>query len=207
MRAPWLVSLVCLLVQGGRIAGIGAALAVPAGTTELEMFGDPRALPAAKAQRESLAPAAVADLWSAGTLATVPRGHGTQFGFPVPTLTRPEEADAFVAAGIAEGSDFLKIVIEDGSALGQTTPSLRADTVAALVKAAHGRGRMVVAHVSTQADAAVALAGGVDGLVHVAMDRAPAPYCLARMVMGCAQTSRYSTPRSMSFDSQTISTS
>jgi imidazolonepropionase-like amidohydrolase len=141
-------------------------------TTELDMFGDPRAIAAAKAQRESLAPVAVADLWSAGTLATVPRGHGTQFGFPVPTLVRPEDAEAFVAARFAEGSDYLKIVIEDGSAFGHTTPSLGAETVAALVKAAHARSRMAVAHVSTQADAAVALAAGIDGLVHVPMDRA-----------------------------------
>jgi imidazolonepropionase-like amidohydrolase len=203
-----------VLVQEGRIARIGAALAVPAGTaevsgrgrtllpglidahthswgtarrdairmgvtTEIEMFGDHRGLAAAKAQRESLAPAALADLWSAGTLATVPRGHGTQYGIAVPTLMQPAEADAFVAARFAEGSDFLKIVIENGSAFGQTTPSLQADSVAALVKAAKARGKLAVAHVSTQADAEVALAAGVDGLVHIAKDRAPAPEWLA----------------------------
>ena len=203
-----------VLVQGGRIAGIGAALAVPAGTrevpgrgrtllpglidshthswgaarrdairmgvtTELDMFGDHRALAAAKAQRESLAPAALADLWSAGTLATVPRGHGTQFGMTVPTLTQPDEAEAFVAARVAEGSDYLKIVIENGAAFGQNTPSLQAATVAALVKAAQARGKLAVAHVSTQADAEVALSAGVNGLVHIAMDRAPPPQWLA----------------------------
>lgn len=203
-----------VLVQEGRIAAVGAALAVPAGTTEvagrgrtllpglidahthswgsarrdairmgvtteIEMFGDHRGLAAAKAQRESLAPAVLADLWSSGTLATVPRGHGTQYGMAVPTLMKPEEADAFVAARFAEGSDFLKIVIENGSAFGQSTPSLQADTVAALVKAARARGKLAVAHVSTQADAEVALAAGVHGLVHIAKDRAPAPEWLA----------------------------
>lgn len=148
-------------------------------TTEIEMFGDHRGLAAAKAQRESLAPVALADLWSAGTLATVPRGHGTQFGMAVPTLTKPEEADAFVAARFAEGSDFLKIVIEDGSAFAQTTPSLQAGTVAALVKAARARGKLAVAHVSTQADAEVALAAGVNGLVHVARGAGPTPQWLA----------------------------
>ena len=204
-----------VLVEGGRIARIGSALVVPAGTaevagrgrtllpglidahthswgaarrdalrmgvtTEIEMFGDHRGLAAAKAQRESLAPVALADLWSAGTLATVPRGHGTQFGMAVPTLQRPEEAEAFVAARLAEGSDFLKIVIENGSAFGQTTPSLTADTVAALVQAAHARGKLAVAHVSTQEDSALALAAGVDGLVHIASDHLPAPAWLAQ---------------------------
>jgi len=140
-------------------------------STELEMFGDVRALPAAKAQRESLAPVAQADLWSAGTLATVPRGHGTQYGFPIPTVSRPEDAAAFVQARLGEGSDYLKIVIEDGSAFGQSTPSLNAETVAALARAARAAGRLAVAHVSTAGDADIALRGGVQGLVHVFMDR------------------------------------
>jgi imidazolonepropionase-like amidohydrolase len=148
-------------------------------TTELEMFGDTAALAAARAQRESLAPAAQADLWSAGTLATVPRGHGTQFGLRIPTLQRPEEAAAFVSARLAEGSDYLKIVVEDGSAFGQTTPSLRADTVAALVQAAHAAGKRAVAHVSTDDDAMLALRAGVDGLVHVFMNRPASAELLA----------------------------
>jgi imidazolonepropionase-like amidohydrolase len=148
-------------------------------TTELEMFGDASALRAAKAQRESLATAAQADLWSAGTLATVPRGHGTQYGLPIPTLTAPEQAAAFVQARLAEGSDYIKIVVEDGSAFGQSTPSLNGQTIAALATAAHAAGRQAVAHVSTEADALLALRGGVDGLVHVFMDRPASAELLA----------------------------
>lgn len=148
-------------------------------TTELEMFGDARALAAARTARAALAPVTQADLWSAGTLATVARGHGTQFGLPIPTLAGPAEAAAFVQARFAEGSDFLKIVLEDGTAFGQTTPSLKADTVAALVAAAHAAGKLAVAHVSTEADGRVALQAGVDGLVHVFMDRPASPELLA----------------------------
>ena len=46
-------------------------------TTELDMFSDWHQIAAAVTQRQSLAPTAQADLWSAGTLATVPHGHGT----------------------------------------------------------------------------------------------------------------------------------
>jgi imidazolonepropionase-like amidohydrolase len=140
-------------------------------TTELEMFGDASALPAAKAQRQSLEPTAQADLWSAGVLATVPRGHGTQFGLRIPTLTAPEQAEAFVQARLAEGSDYIKIVVEDGSAFGQTTPSLNGATIAALAAAAKSAGKLAVAHVSTEQDALLALQGGVAGLVHIPMNK------------------------------------
>ena len=140
-------------------------------TTDLEMFGDTSTLAATKAQRDSLAPVAQADLWSAGVLATVPRGHGTQYGLRIPTLTAPEQAAAFVQARLAEGSDFIKIVIEDGSAFGQTTPSLHGATVAALAAAARAAGKLAVAHVSTEQDAMQALHGGVAGLVHSPMNK------------------------------------
>ena len=51
-----------------------------------------------------------ADLYSAGILATAPGGHGTEYGMAIPTLTKPEEAQAWVDARIAEGSDYIKII-------------------------------------------------------------------------------------------------
>ncbi len=140
-------------------------------TTELDMFTDWHALAAARAQRESLARTEQADLWSAGTLATVPGGHGTEYGVAIPTLTRPDEAQAWVAARVAEGSDYIKIVLEDGSAYGHTLPSLDGPTTKALVAAAHARGKMALTHVATQADALLSLDAGVDGLAHVFLDR------------------------------------
>jgi imidazolonepropionase-like amidohydrolase len=140
-------------------------------TTEIEMFGDPRrirALREADARGERPAEAA---LWSAGILATAPGGHGTEYGFPIPTLTSPREADAFVAARLAEGSDFLKIVIDDGAWFrGKPNPTLDAPTAAALVIAAHARGVLAVAHIGTQRDAQVAIDAGVDGLAHLFVD-------------------------------------
>ena len=37
-----------------------------------------------------------------------------KFGLAIPTITGPEQAQAFVDARIAEGSDFIKIVMESG---------------------------------------------------------------------------------------------
>lgn len=107
-----------------------------------------------------------ADLFSAGTLATAPGGHGTQFGMSIPTLTAPEQAQAFVDARVAEGSHFIKIVMEDG-AHGRKVATLDLATVGALIRAAHARGKLAVVHVSTPEHARAALEAGADGLVHL----------------------------------------
>jgi imidazolonepropionase-like amidohydrolase len=141
-------------------------------TTELDMFSDWRGLAEAKAQRASMARTALADLWSAGTLATAPKGHGTQYGVPIPTLSSAAEAPAWVDERIAQGSDYIKIVLEDGSAYGHSLPTLDVPTLKALVSSAHARKKMAVAHVATWASADDAIAAGANGLVHIFMDRA-----------------------------------
>jgi imidazolonepropionase-like amidohydrolase len=138
-------------------------------TTVLDMFTTPAALGALRAADGP----GRAGLRSAGVLATAPGGHGTQYGIPIPTLTRPEEAQAFVDARLAEGSDYIKIVLEGGVAYGRTLPTLDAPTVAALVKAAHARKKLAVVHVGTHDEARVALEAGADALVHLPTDRQP----------------------------------
>ncbi len=138
-------------------------------TTLLDMFRPPMDSAQVRAERASLAPTERADLFSAGYLATAPGGHGTQYGFPVPTPTTAD-ADAWVAARLAEGSDYIKIVIEDGSSWGGELPTLAPDTVRALVAAADARGVLAVAHVSTRDAARLALEAGVDGLMHLFVD-------------------------------------
>jgi cytosine/adenosine deaminase-related metal-dependent hydrolase len=105
---------------------------------------------------------------NAGTGATAPGGHPTQMDGGalarlIPTLTAPGEADAFVAARLAEGSDFIKIIYDDTSdALGRKLPTLAGETVAALVRSAHARGRIAVAHIGSERFARGAIAAGVD---------------------------------------------
>lgn len=140
-------------------------------TTVLDMFSPPANLEDVRDQRQGLGRTARADLFTAGYLATAPGGHGTQYGVEVPTLTDPGDADQWVAERLAEGSDWIKIVIEDGAAWGGTLPTLSRETVEALVDAAHGRDTMAVAHVSTYDDAMLAIESGIDGLVHLFADR------------------------------------
>jgi imidazolonepropionase-like amidohydrolase len=146
-------------------------------TTELDMFADPGLVRSLKA-RASADPAGLADVRSAGTGATAPGGHPTVLVdrgqlAPFPTIASPEQAGAFVAARIAEGSDHLKVVLEDGTTTGRPVPRLAEDVLRALVAAAHAEGLRVVAHALTRADALAAVRAGVDGLAHLFLDRPP----------------------------------
>lgn len=142
-------------------------------TTQIDMF---TAVPVMQDAKRSMAAgqhAGQADLFSAGTLATAPGGHGTQFGVPIPTLNSPGEAQAFVDARIAEGSDFIKIVLEAGGHGVGAMNSLDIATATALIEAAHRRGKLAVVHVSTEKDARAALEAGADALVHLFLGAAP----------------------------------
>lgn len=141
-------------------------------TTVVDMFTMASTLPEARASREALGPTRQADLFSAGTLATVRGGHGTQFGLPVPTVDSDDEVVPWVRARREEGSDFIKIVREDLSAYRgrPDLPSLEAPRAAALVRAAHAEGLKAVVHVAAYRHALESLEAGADGLVHVFQD-------------------------------------
>ena len=136
-------------------------------TTVMDQFTPPDFVATKRGAREEVGRGTEADLFSAGMAATAPGGHGTQYGVPVETLTGPDEAAGWVGARKAEGSDWIKIIYEDGSAYGREIPSLNGETVAALVAAAHAEGLAAVVHVSILDRALEAASFGADGLVHV----------------------------------------
>ena len=136
-------------------------------TTVMDQFTPPAFVATKRGAREEVGPGTEADLFSAGMAATAPGGHGTQYGVPVETLTGPDEAAVWVRARNAEGSDWIKIIYEDGGAYGREIASLDGETVAALVAAAHAEGLAAVVHVSTLERALEAMGAGADGLVHV----------------------------------------
>jgi imidazolonepropionase-like amidohydrolase len=151
-------------------------------TTHLDQFGAVTEAERLRAEQSAGSANSRADLLSAGTLVTRAGGHGTQFGLPIPTLESPADADAFVAARLAEGSQWIKLVVEDGHELGLDLPTLDAETVRAVVVAAHARGALVVAHVHARDAAAMAVDAGIDGLVHTVIDAPFGPELTAKMV-------------------------
>lgn len=141
-------------------------------TTELDMLGDRSRLSAIEAARESMSEPAGADLWSAGAAVTAAGGHGTQFGMDVPALGPGDDARAVVNSLAREGSDYIKIIVEDLSAYDtpQRLPRLTRMQVEQAIAAAHENGLMAVVHASVMEDARHAVQSGADGLVHIFAD-------------------------------------
>jgi imidazolonepropionase-like amidohydrolase len=152
------------------VFGKGSEQALQFGvTTQIDMFTDYRLLQEFKRQQAAGPNPGRADLVSSGTLATVPGGHGTEYGLAIPTLSRPDEAQAFVDARIAEGSDFIKIIYGHGWKF----PCLDRATLAALVAAAHKRNKLAAIHVDSLQDASDAIESGADILAHAWCDQEP----------------------------------
>ncbi|HEV3163412.1 MAG TPA: amidohydrolase family protein [Isosphaeraceae bacterium] len=144
-------------------------------TTELNMAGMPKfvsKLKQAEAEGKGLD---TADLRSAGNVVTPPKGHGTEYGVPVPTLANAAGAQQFVDERIAEGSDYIKIIYDDGHLSQNTFAKFSREDLAAVVAAAHRRRKLAIVHISSQDDARDAIGSGADGLAHLFADTAPQP--------------------------------
>ncbi|HUO91913.1 MAG TPA: amidohydrolase family protein [Rhizomicrobium sp.] len=145
-------------------------------TTELDMFDISREFPKWKAQRQSLARTDEADTWAAGLGVTVKGGAPLQDlppGFSVPTLDNATDAKAFVDARVAEGSDYIKVFIENLSEYNskRTLPTLSRDEVCAVINAAHEDARMAIVHAQAEWAAREAIECGADGLAHMFPDK------------------------------------
>jgi imidazolonepropionase-like amidohydrolase len=152
-------------------------------TTELEMMGTW----SAKQRADIAARHDVADLRSPGMAVTAKGGHPSQYietsnnliiryFFRFPYVTTPDEAIKFVDKRIAEGADYIKIIIEDGTIVGiPDLPVISDETLRAAINEAHRNNKMAIAHISTAAGAAWAIASGIDGLAHLFYDCPPPP--------------------------------
>lgn len=145
-------------------------------TTDLDMFTVPGPAAAIKKQQQEGKLLDYADLRTSGYLATAPGGHGTEYGLKVPTLTKPEEAQPWVDARIAEGSDYIKLIYDDAHEYGgKPVPTLTKEVLKALGDAAHMRGKLVLTHIGTLDQALDAIDAGADGLAHLFIGPASAP--------------------------------
>lgn len=153
-------------------------------TTVLDMFDVSREFKLWRAQRTSLAHTNRADIWAAGLGVTVKGGAPLQSlppGMTLPTLASAADARRFVDARVAEGSDYIKLFIEDLSEYrdGRTLPTLSRAEVCAVISAAHADHRMAIAHTQAQWAAREAILCGADGLAHMIPDRLLSPSFIA----------------------------
>ncbi|GAA4274893.1 amidohydrolase family protein [Aquimarina gracilis] len=106
-----------------------------------------------------------ARFYVAGYAATAPEGHGTQYGFPVPTLSKPGDAIKFVEDRVNANVDHIKIIVEPWK------PTLSHETVKAVIDEGHKKGKKVVVHVSKVEDGYQVINNNADGLVHIWHDK------------------------------------
>ncbi|MGO8999765.1 MAG: amidohydrolase family protein [Polyangiaceae bacterium] len=150
-------------------------------TTVLDQFSSPGFDAAMRDEQKRGAANDRADLRSAGILVTAPKGHGTEYGFEIPTLAPGDDAQAFVDARLAEGSDWIKIVYDDGRSIHFHLPTLTREQMGRVVAAAHARSKMAVVHVSSMAEAKDVVDAGADGLAHLFFDAPATPELVAEM--------------------------
>ncbi|MFD2471715.1 amidohydrolase family protein [Amycolatopsis silviterrae] len=143
-------------------------------TTEFDMLSMPDQM--IPLRRRTAAANDLADVRSPSFGLTPADGHPHQLRKgegdpPWPTATRPEDIPAFVEARIAEGADYLKVLVEDGQLFATNLPRLAPELVSATVRESHARGKMVLAHAMTAETAEQVVDAGVDGLTHLFFDQ------------------------------------
>jgi imidazolonepropionase-like amidohydrolase len=167
----------------------GLRLALRFGTTtELEMMGH-----WTPEERAAIAGDDVADLRSAGMGITPPGGHPSEYGpptdafpdgpptgFSFPFCSTPAEAATMIGQQLAEGYDYVKVMIEDGTVVGHPGLTVISDDVlTAAVREAHRHGKLAIAHATTIDGARRAVRAGIDGLAHMWADGPAAPDIVA----------------------------
>ncbi|MFC4120422.1 amidohydrolase family protein [Nonomuraea zeae] len=149
------------------------ALARHGVTTGLDMAAWPPELPASLRGAKG-----TADLQSAGIPAIGPDGLHARMIVTTPEAVLTDAADAgrWVADRVAEGSEYIKIVMEAPGEGG-----LAADVAEAVVEAAHARGRQVVAHAASAGAYTMAVDCGADLLTHCPIGAPADPADVARI--------------------------
>jgi imidazolonepropionase-like amidohydrolase len=108
-----------------------------------------------------------ARLVSAGFMLTVPNGYGGLF------VASPEEARQKVFEELNGGTDLIKLSLEDGYAGRSGLPKLTEEEIAAIIAAAHERGKLVSGHITQAKYLEILVKAGVDDIAHVAYDPVP----------------------------------
>ncbi|MBL7930872.1 MAG: amidohydrolase family protein [Bacteroidia bacterium] len=103
--------------------------------------------------------------YSSGPGATVPGGHGTEYGVTVPTIDSITSPEKFVDDRVKNGADYIKIFREPAM------PTLNFSQTKQVIDAGHKHAKICVAHATILSDALILNQQGVDGLVHIWIDR------------------------------------
>lgn len=173
-------------------AGHNAMAALHAGFTALRVTGEVNGIDTAWRTAFKSGMFDGPRIFSAGHLLGSTAGHLRQHRLApqhleqlTDTFDGPDEALKVVRRQILQGADLVKVAITGGMGPheGIAEPHLEVDELAAVVRAAHGRGRRVAAHASGGAITKEGLRLGIDSIEHgYALDEE----CIDLMVAGGA---------------------
>lgn len=90
-----------------------------------------------------------------------------------PKLATAEDAQQYVADRVKEGANYIKLMHESGTTMGQKFNKPSLELQKAVISEAHKAGLKAVAHATCLADTLEILECGVDGLTHTFVDQAP----------------------------------
>jgi cytosine/adenosine deaminase-related metal-dependent hydrolase len=140
-------------------------------TTELDMYMRWQESQRWK-EEESKGAFDIADFRTAGTCFAVAGGHGTEPNLPpIVPIQNADQTQAFVDERVAHGSDYIKVMYDNGPRFA----AMHSDTLRAIVMAAHKRGKMVIVHVFSRQGILDVINSGADGLAHVPIVKLPEP--------------------------------
>jgi len=129
--------------------------------TVMDMHASRFSLPILKALKDSTG---FANYLSAGPGATVPGGHGTQFGMPTPTIDSITNAKTFTEDRVKDGVDYVKILREP------SRPTINFAQIDTVIATAHAHNKLAVSHISRKADGVKLASSDLDGFVHIWFD-------------------------------------
>lgn len=105
-----------------------------------------------------------AKYYSSNAAATVPKGHGTQFGMGVPTINDSVSATQFVEDRVNENADYIKVIKEI------MLNTLTDEQSKEAIDAAHSHNILAVGHSHRVNETRILTEQGIDGLMHIWFD-------------------------------------
>ncbi|APM39815.1 amidohydrolase family protein [Clostridium kluyveri] len=129
----------------------------------------------------------IADALSSFFAVTAPGGHphelipkdaipkmpqGFDMSEAIKFASTPKEAAKVVAKRVEQDANYIKIMVEDGTVFGKPgTPDITDEVLATACAEAHRFGKMAVAHTMTIKASERAIKAGIDGLMHIFIDK------------------------------------
>jgi imidazolonepropionase-like amidohydrolase len=122
----------------------------------------------------------LARLVMSGPCIEVPGGRAEVYNRLI--ITSTEDAREKIEGLLDDGADVVKLYFEDGSIFGESWNVMTTEEARMIVKVAHGRGRLVTAHVQEAYLVEKALDAGLDDICHSQVDEPVPDHLIERMV-------------------------